>query len=477
TIDVCRDTDDAGGPLDVGDTFYIDIIIDGANDLAFPYYIFYYDNTVLEVASYDWQSWKMGLGGDDYSEMDMSDIDGAWSAAYLEATSTGVNGDGVLTRVTLKAIADGTSDLTLCTVPDDCPNMADGDGTDHWPPEVLVHDPPGDVRVVVGGPCRCGADIVGAYLDCDENCDGDCEDPGEAALCCNGIDDDLCDSAEDESRTADDGCGDSDGDGVMDATDNCPTVPNPGQEDSDGDSHGDACDNCPLDDNEDQVDGDGDGVGDVCDNCPDDANPGQEDADGDGEGDACTPTLTITLQPKAVAGDQGITSLSLRATVTKDGVPQAGVKVQFVVTGANPQTVTVTTDAKGRAKLTYTGQAIGVDNITATANGAQDSASMEWFKVWSATSPLIWSDFQWGTVPAQTVNAAQVGYTFRVTRYKEEVDEAVEGDVGFTAKARLKNVKCRAAFSPKNSWSKANQQTAALLNHEQGHFDLAEISA
>lgn len=38
---------------------------------------------------------------------------------------------------------------------------------------------------------------------------------------------------------------DADLDGILDAIDNCPTVPNFSQTDSDGDGYGDACDNCP----------------------------------------------------------------------------------------------------------------------------------------------------------------------------------------------------------------------------------------
>ncbi|HOX44263.1 MAG TPA: lamin tail domain-containing protein [Myxococcota bacterium] len=57
---------------------------------------------------------------------------------------------------------------------------------------------------------------------------------------------------------------DTDGDGVVNAEDNCPNRANPLQENGDADTFGDACDNCPADDNEDQADADGDGIGDVC---------------------------------------------------------------------------------------------------------------------------------------------------------------------------------------------------------------------
>ena len=74
---------------------------------------------------------------------------------------------------------------------------------------------------------------------------------------------------------------DSDGDGVLDSTDNCPSVPNAGQEDGNGNGIGDACES---------ADSDGDGVLDSADNCPSVPNSGQEDSDGNGVGDACEST-------------------------------------------------------------------------------------------------------------------------------------------------------------------------------------------
>jgi len=78
---------------------------------------------------------------------------------------------------------------------------------------------------------------------------------------------------------------DSDGDGVADCMDNCPSVANADQADSDQDTVGDACDNCVSMANADQADADADKVGDECDTCPNTV-PG---AVVDGQG--CPPTV------------------------------------------------------------------------------------------------------------------------------------------------------------------------------------------
>jgi cytosine/adenosine deaminase-related metal-dependent hydrolase len=94
--------------------------------------------------------------------------------------------------------------------------------------------------------------------------------------------------------------GDSDGDGIADATDNCPKVFNPirpvdasSQGNADGDADGDACDPCPTDADTtsctviDPNDRDHDGVPNATDNCPEQANMNQLDTDNDGKGDVC----------------------------------------------------------------------------------------------------------------------------------------------------------------------------------------------
>jgi hypothetical protein len=93
---------------------------------------------------------------------------------------------------------------------------------------------------------------------------------------------------------------DTDGDGVGDPSDNCPTVANAGQQNFDADMNGDACDACEtiVDDG---TDGDMDGVPDACDSCTAVTNGAvagspttnrsfishQRDDDVDGRGNSC----------------------------------------------------------------------------------------------------------------------------------------------------------------------------------------------
>jgi hypothetical protein len=126
---------------------------------------------------------------------------------------------------------------------------------------------------------------------------------------------------------------DVDSDGVAEAEDNCPGLPNPDQADGDSDGYGDPCDNCPATANILQVDLDSDGEGDDCDsdidgdmipsdgdssgdpndfpctggvtegcddNCMYDYNPDQLDDDGDGIGDECDPDYLAIANLKGV---------------------------------------------------------------------------------------------------------------------------------------------------------------------------------
>lgn len=83
---------------------------------------------------------------------------------------------------------------------------------------------------------------------------------------------------------------DTDGDGIDDASDNCPLLANAGQADGDGDGRGDACDICASTADL-ATDFDDDGIPDACDNCPRIGNTLQADVCADRPAD---PQLSMT---------------------------------------------------------------------------------------------------------------------------------------------------------------------------------------
>lgn len=173
---------------------------------------------------------------------------------------------------------------------------------------------------------------------------------------------------------------DKDGDGVPDASDNCPDVFNPirpmdngKQADEDGDGKGDACDACPLDKsnacqklNADDIDGDGSPNG--LDNCPEVANADQKDGDKDGKGDACDPCPEISNPGVNQCTGQTATVEQVRNPAAA-GHPAAGTRVTIdgvwvtavKLAGTNPGFF-VQTDKSGpfQALFVSTGQAPSV---------------------------------------------------------------------------------------------------------------------
>jgi hypothetical protein len=104
----------------------------------------------------------------------------------------------------------------------------------------------------------------------------------------------------------------------------------------------------------------------------------------------------FTLSPLAVVSNVALSrggggtapaggTATATATVTdQNGNPLDGVRVDFTVTGANPQTGFAYTDASGDAVFTYTGNNVGTDTITAAVQSVT-SSPVTW--TWTARAP------------------------------------------------------------------------------------------
>lgn len=103
--------------------------------------------------------------------------------------------------------------------------------------------------------------------------------------------------------------GDSDGDGVVDGSDNCEAAANPDQADADSNGVGDACD---------LLDADGDEIVDSTDNCASIFNPDQIDTDGNGIGDECA-SMPPTVETDLATSVKGTTA-TFNGTVDPEGL-------------------------------------------------------------------------------------------------------------------------------------------------------------
>ena len=326
TINDCRQ-------VSVNDSFDVDIFVQNVGNISSVDFTVNYDGSVVNITGHDSAlllAANPGSNVQDFSDPaspGTPDTDGNYQLIGVDQTGAGSgtheSGDGVLGRVTFKAVGSGISAITLgspgLTI------MTDENGNNIQPADqfgnftgTLV---PSEIRVgdFCPGP---DADSDGVPDDFD-NCP-DTPNTDQADFDNDGQGD-VCDS-------------DDDGDGVPDANDNCPATPLSESVDADGcsesqlavdtdgdgqsdineiacgsdpdddtslspDNDGDGLPDCvdPDDDNDgtddvddafpfdptEDTDSDSDGVGNNADNCPSASNPGQEDLDIDGLGDAC----------------------------------------------------------------------------------------------------------------------------------------------------------------------------------------------
>lgn len=89
---------------------------------------------------------------------------------------------------------------------------------------------------------------------------------------------------------------------------------------------------------------------------------------------------------------------------------------------------------------------------------------------WAAQTPLRWEDFQGPVDPsaapervAMTAASLSWGYTYGLERG------------GGRCVYRITSIDVRAIFNRKDSWIRPGHLTDRVLEHEQGHFDIAQL--
>ena len=107
--------------------------------------------------------------------------------------------------------------------------------------------------------------------------------------------------------------------------------------------------------------------------------------------------------------------------------------------------------------MAITGAPLCLAGQTSSAPAPSKSAPQDW----TEQRPLTWDDFL-APPEAKSKGAALTAYEIQARRVCEEDGPAFRVTV---------------RFLPDQSWVKPRQRKAQILAHEQGHFDLAEVTA
>jgi hypothetical protein len=155
------------------------------------------------------------------------------------------------------------------------------------------------------------------------------------------------------------------------------------------------------------TDTDGDGVADDDDNCPTVANPGQEDTDGDGLGDACDPNAFAPMVSTAAADANGSEGSALAASGAFSDQDGNGTLTITQVSGAG----TVTPGSDGSWSWSHTPGDNGSGTVVVQADDGEHVVATDSFE-WSASNvdPTITStNFTFNPLTGAT--SASFGYS------------------------------------------------------------------
>jgi hypothetical protein len=121
----------------------------------------------------------------------------------------------------------------------------------------------------------------------------------------------------------------------------------------------------------------------------------------------------VTLTTIGGSGAIGTQACSTATVTDQNGNPVSGVRVDFTVTGVNPNGGFAYTDTNGKAQFCYTGQKVGQDSILA-AVGSVQSAPAPW--TWTLPSTTLSTSLSGGgqsgvaiSVPSGTAVTDQAG--------------------------------------------------------------------